>query len=294
MTTPVTNIWVRLSGGLGNQLFQFAASLYVARELSKLNLTPSVHLDSRFLKHYDSSRAFELDFMVKHFPFASSVSRSIGICSHISKLRIARILNGQFLQLGLAREFPEICRLELSKLKSIVLDGYFQNPTYSIPQNERVELMRQLKTDFKDLQHRLKDEGKYPKVSIHIRRGDYVSSVGASKEFLTIGLDYYRAAVAKFPLGTSFYVFGDDAEVVGAFSKEIGGVSVPALKLTLQEEFVLMADSIGYIIANSTLSWWAAFLGYSNEKRVISPSNWFVDSVRNKNNILQLDYFELV
>ena len=292
--SPETHILVRLSGGLGNQLFQFAASLYIARELVKLNLTPLVHLDSRFLGDYDASRAFELDFLIKYYPFVINQNNSLGFSGALSKFRIARVMNGQLLRIGFARDYPGINKFDLSKLKSIVIDGYFQVPSFLIPQYERMDLLGRLKLDFYYLPHKPPVIGAHEKVSIHIRRGDYVSVSAAAKEFLTIGLDYYRAAVKRFPEGTRFYVFGDDAQVVGAFSKEIGGVNVLALNLTLQEEFVLMADSMGYIIANSTLSWWAAFIGYSQEKRVISPSNWFVDHVRNKNNILQLDYFELV
>ena len=290
MTDKPTQILVRISGGLGNQLFQLVAGLHLAQKLAKAE----IKLDLRFLSNYQSPRSFELDFLLKYFSFVSAHQEGLGFLGVVSKLRIARLLKTQLFGTALVSDQKSLDYINFSKLKYAVLDGYFQDPKLLMTTTLKATLFQKLKMDYEYLKTKTSNTNLDKKVSIHIRRGDYVSSPAGIREFLTIDLDYYRKAIQKFPCDTLFYVFGDDAELVESFAKEINAVNVPDLKLTLQEEFVLMADSTGYIIANSTLSWWAAFLGYSEGKRVISPSKWFVDDVRNQVNGLQLDYFELV
>jgi hypothetical protein len=289
MTEKSTQIIVRLSGGLGNQLFQLSTALYIAEKVDKAE----IKLDLRYLKKYQTPRAFELDFLLKYFPSVSFNNPNLGFWGIISKTRLARIFNTQLFGFGLIGDSEGVSRINFSSIKILILDGYFQDPKFLMSQPLKESLFQKLKVDFKYIKDKASEAAVDKKVSIHIRRGDYVSSPVTS-EFLTIELDYYRKAIKKFPKDTAFYIFGDDQELITRFAKEIKAVDVPALKLTLQEEFFLMADSIGYIIANSTFSWWAAFLGFSKEKRVISPSKWFVNKARNEANILLLDYFELV
>jgi len=293
MSNKSTNILVRMSGGLGNQLFQLAASLFISRKVDNAAIT----LDTRFLADYDTLRVFELDFLIKYYPFievSTCPSYKLGVKGLLSKFRVARIIDSRIHNLGLIGSDLGVKRLECSNLRSLVLDGYFQNPELLMSQEERTYLLERLKLDFGYLKSKINFTNIDNKVSVHIRRGDYVSNASAASEFLTVDLDYYRKAIKKFPKNTIFFVFGDDTQLVRDFAHEINGVNVQSLALTLQEEFVLMADSVGYIIANSTLSWWAAFLGFSQGKRVISPSKWFVSEKRNINNDLQLDYFELI
>jgi len=290
MKGTTKKILVRLSGGLGNQLFQLSASLFIAKKINQTDIT----LDARFLGKYDSSRSFELDFLIKYFPFVIVKNENLGLNGLISRFRIAKVLDRQLFGYGVVTSGRGIKSFDFTKLRNVVLDGYFQNPIFLMPQSERTNLLLNLKRDFSYLTTKSPLTDISNKVSIHIRRGDYVSSPRVYREFITLNLDYYRKAIKKFPNGTVFYVFGDDAAVVTEFAEEINGINVPKLQLTLQEEFVLMADSAGYIIANSTFSWWAAFLGFSKDKIVISPAKWFVDEKRNLHNSLQLDCFELI
>lgn len=290
MSQKTTSILVRMSGGFGNQLFQLSAALHIAKKLQKSN----IKIDLRFLKSYQTPRSFELDWLIKYFPNISAHYSELGFLGLISQFRIARILNRRIFKIGLAKDIDGLERTSLNSLKYLVLDGYFHDSRNFINEIDKKNILNILNIEFSYLSKKLNLPNLNKKVSIHIRRGDYGSNNSGAKEYKIIGMDYYRIAVRKFPKETVFFVFGDDANIIKEFSKEIGAVDVSSLNLSLQEEFSLMVESSGYIIANSTFSWWAAFLGYSQEKKIISPRYWFVDERKNMKNKLQLDYFELV
>ena len=175
-----------------------------------------------------------------------------------------------------------------------MLDGYFQHPDFALPKIDRQILFSKLSAEFSYLLKRVPSPSELRRVSIHIRRGDSVSSKAASTVFNTIHLEYYRSAIKMFPSHTLFLIFGDDPTLVSTFAKEIGGIDVPSLHLSLKEEFMLMALCDHYIIANSSFSWWPSHLGYSDSKRVISPRHWYVDIERSNKNPLLMPYFELL
>lgn len=113
-------------------------------------------------------------------------------------------------------------------------------------------------------------------VGVHVRRGDYVNNPFYVDLAAT---DYYERAMAMFP-GEKFLIFSDDP----AFCKErFKGENIQVMDGgTELEDFNMLAScSIGNIIANSSYSWWAAYLNPSHSKVVIAPSveNWHVDKV---------------
>ena len=176
----------------------------------------------------------------------------------------------------------------------LVLDGYFQHPDLALPALLRESLFTKLAIEFSYLTNLPQLSGHSELVSLHIRRGDFVSSKAASSVFKKIELDYYRTAIRKFSENSLFLVFGDDPELTSAFAREIGGIDIPSLGLSLKEEFMLMALADHQIIGNSSFSWWAAYLGHSTGKRVVAPRNWYLDAVRSQANPLLLPYFELL
>lgn len=280
---------VRLSGGLGNQLFQIAAGLLAANKSG----ISSIYLDARFISNYETKRNLESGFIFEHFENVTPGVLNAFFISFASRFRVARILDkriGSFAFIG----YPEtLFNLDGSQLKNILLDGYFQSPSIAYSLKNQGGIFDKLTRSYKNLKESLpKAYARY--VAVHIRRGDYVSSKNASKVFKTISLDYYRSAVKHFPLNTKFIIFGDDDETRSAFSDEIGGLDASSLRLNLSEEFMLLAMAEHYVIANSTFSWWAAYLGYNESKRVIAPRDWYVDNDRSLQNPLLMNYFELL
>jgi len=107
-------------------------------------------------------------------------------------------------------------------------------------------------------------------VSIHIRRGDYLTS---SDYHPVQSLSYYNDAISKFNENSNFYIFSDDPEwcklnfnVKNSKVIESGNPYI---------DMYLMSLCDGHIIANSSFSWWGAWLSKKSDKTVVAPSKWF-------------------
>lgn len=108
-------------------------------------------------------------------------------------------------------------------------------------------------------------------VAIHVRRGDYET---VFPEHPRCKLSYYEQAISLFPKDSNFIVFSDDI----SWCKEqllFKGMKF-CTDLTDVEELYLMSRCHHFIIANSTFSWWAAFMSKNESKRVIYPENWIL------------------
>jgi len=108
-------------------------------------------------------------------------------------------------------------------------------------------------------------------VAVHVRRGDYVNNPFYVDLMKT---DYYNWAMSQFP-NDNFLIFSDDIEWCKKNSK-FTGCKFSEEKTEI-EDMGLMANCKGIIMANSSFSWWGAFL--SDSKKVIAPKEWFTDKI---------------
>lgn len=118
--------------------------------------------------------------------------------------------------------------------------------------------------------------------SIHIRRGDYVNLVGYHP---LMGMEYYSKAIDSMRAKGSkkFYFFSDDIR----WCKENFGLTDEYVYIEGNQDIkdlFLMSKCKNNIIANSSFSWWGAWLNRNGSKRVIAPSIWFGELSRDKNN----------
>lgn len=153
-------------------------------------------------------------------------------------------------------------------------DWYLQDPKY-----------------FEKYSHELREIfgegiGSIPRVGIHIRIGknpiDPSEPAYMDNQFYVnlLRTDYYQSALKKFP-GEDFLVFSDEPETANRFMN----IVLPAGQFKMVpkgdeiEDFNLLASCKSFIIANSSWSWWAAFLGKDPQKHVIAPSDihWYSD-----------------
>jgi hypothetical protein len=121
-----------------------------------------------------------------------------------------------------------------------------------------------------------------------VRRGDYTLQVEGN---VALPINYYARAIAQFKdiLGNpTFFVFSDDIE----FAKENLGKDISAVfvdhndPLSAHEDLRLMSSCRHHIIANSTFSWWGAWLNGSDDKIVLAPRHWRVANCPAKNDLM--------
>lgn len=122
-------------------------------------------------------------------------------------------------------------------------------------------------------------------VSLHVRRGDFISNPTAAQFHELTGLDYFLQAVdvvLRSRPNAQFFVFSDDVAWVDEYllpSLPHGSMIVDSL--ASEEDFILMSRCRGNIICNSGFSWTAAWLNNSPDRLVISPVRWLKDEVKN-------------
>ncbi len=167
----------------------------------------------------------------------------------------------------------------------VYLDGYFQSERYFSDQvvEIRKELAIKEPPSGKNLEA-LDAIREAPSASVHLRRGDYVSNPRINRTFGTCSLEYYRQAV-DLVSGRSgqklvFHVFSDDPE----WARENLDLGHPTRFMDhngpdqAHEDIRLMAACEHHIIANSSFSWWGAWLNPRHDKIVVAPRRWFVDA----------------
>ena len=120
-------------------------------------------------------------------------------------------------------------------------------------------------------------------VSLHVRRGDYVSDPKTKAILGVCSLDYYRAAIAHIAErieSPAFFVFSDDI----AWAKANLEIPFPCEYVDHNQgqqsynDMHLMSLCKHHIIANSSFSWWGAWLNPRKDKIVIAPENWFANN----------------
>ena len=280
-------IIIEIKGGLGNQMFQYAAGLSLAHA-SNQNLM----LDKNWFST-QSNRIYRLD----------KFSIQAQYLSVLQYLRIPTDYDGRHLRkikAGISKIFrlknPTIIREENNPDLSLMIEpqqdyflsGYWQSERFFKEIKEDVKSAFDLKEKTliekkqADLLHRMDSENS---VAIHIRRGDYLKQEDLSVQFLVLGVDYYINSVtrlAEMENELQFFIFTDDP-VWATTHFDIGyPYIIVSDKMTPDyEELYLMSRCKHQIIANSSFSWWGAWLNSYPEKRVFAPQNWVLDGEQN-------------
>jgi hypothetical protein len=280
-------IIVRLLGGLGNQMFQYAA----ARRLAFFRKT-ELKLDVSFLEGAQQGctpRAFEL----KHFNINATLAspRELEDLTQQKRSRPESFLH-RFRQITGQR------KIQLHVIRE--RHFHFDPSILYVPDNSYLEGFWQSERYFEDTSDILRREFtvKYPlsgenlkvskaihaenSVSIHIRRGDYVHDEATRRTHGVCGLDFYLRCVdrvAEKVLDPHFFIFSDEPE----WAREHFRFPFPMTFVTNNgldkgyEDLRLMSLCRHNIVANSSLSWWGAWLNGNSEKIVIAPAKWLED-----------------
>jgi len=283
-------IITKLTGGLGNQMFQYAAGA----ALAKMSGT-ALALDIFEFETHIMHQGFELQHVFGHqFIIASKldIKRQLGWQSpsiikkilsrkNFSSLRKKNFtVEPYFHYWGGINNLPSDC----------YISGYWQSEKYfqKFESQIRKDFTFKHPMDVKNTES-AKKIGMVNAVSLHVRRGDYINN---AKTYATHGLcsiDYYKSAIQYISERTEsafFFIFSDDIEWVKANLV----IKHPCQYIDNNEgnesynDMRLMSLCNHHIIANSSFSWWGAWLNRSPNKIVVTPKNWFA----NKSNISDL------
>jgi hypothetical protein len=285
---------VRQLSGLGNQMFQYAAGRYYARQLEAqiaLAFDPP---------HEALSHGHPRPFLLSHFaidaPFRelNSYERLLlfvnGLVTNSRRLKPVRPMVGSVLQHGLHLQFVTETREQLYRFQpelpfndranTIYLVGYWQ--VHQIPECMSIDLRREFSfrepPTGKNLEMHRRINNTENSVAVHIRRGDYTLDIEGN---VALPMTYYSSAITQLRQNLhnpTFFIFSDDI----GFARQNAGADVAAVfvdhndSFSAHEDLRLMSSCRHHIIANSTFSWWGAWLGSRGDGVVIAPRNWMV------------------
>jgi hypothetical protein len=269
-----------LKGGLGNQLFQYAAARALcAREARLLYFAwyrPGGGTQRRYMLDVFNLSADVEPALLGYARLcwlglrSPALNRKAGKLWRLARCRLARIDQAGFAFAPLR-----------SAAQGVVLDGYFQSWRYFANQEREIRANLQPRYEAVGqnaaLLRRMAEENA---ICLHVRRGDYVANPSTAAFHGVLGLAYYHAALEELgslALGATFYVFSDDPDWTRANLK-IGGATIFVDHNSVDEpweDLRLMAACRHFVIANSSLSWWGAWLSDHAEKKVIAPARWF-------------------
>ena len=269
-------IVVRLMGGLGNQMFQYACAKSLAIRFSTDVRVDLSYLLDEELRSQHTPREFELGCFVLSQRLATPSDLAFfnrgkrGFARLIQRLRPRVVLQERTL-----RYDPDLLA---GAKKNTQLIGYWQSEAYF------ASIRSTLLSDFRlarPLSYRATEMAVNIRatiaVSLHVRRGDYAALPEVTSYHGLCGQTYYRKAIqymrSKMP-DARFFVFSDDPAWCRQNLEGIGGMTIVEPSDSAAEEMHLMSLCRHHIIANSSFSWWGAWLNTNPDKVVIAPKSW--------------------
>lgn len=269
-------IITRISGGLGNQMFQYAIAKAIAQKNNDI-----FKLDVSFYPK-QSLRQYELDrFNIQEI--LANEKECVTLRGAENILFKIRAKFGWNIKRPIYYKYEHHIMLFDQDIWNssgdMYLDGFWQNENYF--KNIRNELLEDFKPRnpiSEKADSHLKDIRATESVSLHIRRGDYVLDQHTNDAHGTCQIDYYSKAIEYMEnLLTSphYFIFSDDIQWCKDTFSFLQHKTFIDDTETAIDDLVLMQNCKHNIIANSTFSWWGAWLNDSDQKIVICPTKWF-------------------
>jgi hypothetical protein len=274
---------VKLDGGLGNQMFQYAfIKSLAARHGEHYQLDASSYIDSEKRGKLGLNKLE----VPEVFVLKKSLLTDLLFLRLLRKLKIGQVGN-IFIETG-----TQYCAAAITSTCSYFY-GYFQSFKYFD------HLRRNLQAEFKFVKGR---QSRYyerithaESVGIHVRKGDYLSNRRVFDLMVQLDKDYYLAAAKRLAAVITqplhFFLFSNDPDwVKNNLVVELQKVGTCTLVQHQMEEadlydFECLKNCRHQVISNSSFSWWAAYLNDYDKKNVIAPKQWY------KNEVLNYDTF---
>jgi hypothetical protein len=278
---------VYCQGGLGNQLFQFVVG-YILAKKNKINLRINVESFNSYDLEFELDRFPEIRKLnipkIKNYNFFFKIYLYLyhKFYKILKTLGIYKFINFFFLDKREFEKSPFVFNRDLLKtkiVKNVLITGFFQSEKYFVNYKKIVlKLFRFPKTRDKLLQKYLNLIKNKNSVAIHIRRGDYLNNPKVRYVHGILKEDYYKKSISYFKKRVKnpiFFIFSDDVELVKKtffFFNKKKFIFIDT-KSSIND-LHLMSNCKHFIIANSTFSWWGAWLSKNKHKIICAPKNW--------------------
>jgi hypothetical protein len=279
-------------GGIGNQMFQYAAGRALSLTNSQQYLLDLSDFSNYRLHHgFELSRVFNV---IAESAETSTVNEMLGwrasrvVRKVLRRPQFVCLRGKKFVVEPYFKYWPSFFNLT----DSCYLSGYWQSERYFKPFEN---IVRQDFTFREPLSGRNAELalaiGNTQAVSLHVRRGDYVSDSKTSNIMEVCSLDYYHKAItyiAELIERPEFYIFSDDI----AWVKKNLSIPFPCTyvehnrQTESYRDMQLMSLCQYHVIANSSFSWWGAWLSSNPKKLTIAPKKWFCNGTDDCNLIL--------
>lgn len=292
-------ILIRLSGGLGNQMFQYSIGRYLA-----LKHKTELKYDDGFFEFKNDFNSTKRNFELNIFNTQINKATKNELNLFLKKGRIQKRLESLFPFFErhhiLNEKFHPFDPTVLNSKNNTYLNGYWQSEKYFNSVREVLLSDFTLKAQVQDKNQLLSEKCKSNNtLAIHIRRGDYVSKAENKEYHGVCSLDYYYSALelikSKIHSTPEIYVFSDDEKWVKEnFKPEQSYTMVDVNKeKDSYYDLYLMSLCNHNIIANSSFSWWGAWLNSHNNKIVIAPKQWFATTKIDSSQIVPENWIRL-
>jgi hypothetical protein len=281
---------VRLTGGLGNQMFQYAA----ARAIS-IRVAAPLELDLSWFAT-NSDREFALAPFNIEGKLIGGDGRRADKEEKKTKRVFAKFRYRFHLLSFFGREYKQISfeydpRFE-SLAAPIFLKGYFQSDRYFSAVSEVLRKDFTLTKKAESLTEQMeKAIESIDGICIHVRRGDYIHNPKVNSQTGICSIDYYQRGlelVAKNLSNPHCFVFSDEPQ----WTRDNLQLELPMTVVDIHdanqahEDLRLMMACKNFLIANSSFSWWAAWLGRYPNKTVVAPAIWFKSGGKNTKDLI--------
>jgi hypothetical protein len=285
-------ITVKLVGGLGNQMFQYAAAKSLA-----LKLNCPLRLDINDFEKYPD-RNYDLHSFPNINDAFCDKAQHKAIYSKSLTAKVKRKLS----QFNIYKEPHFHFDQNFLNLKEhSYLSGYFQSENFFVAHEGEIRHLFQWSRQ--KLSHATSTYldliDKSYAVSVHFRLGDYISNAKANEVHGVCSQSYYKEAIKlildKHPQ-SHFYIFSDDIPWVKnqhLFTGSGHTFIEKSADAHDSEDMFLMSKCRHNIIANSSFSWWGAWLNTNSQKTVITPTPWFQDPELNTSDLIPKNWLKL-
>lgn len=292
-------IIVQLNGGLGNQMFQYAAG----RALS-LHHQTELKLDLAFLLDRGPRikgfvyRNYDLSVFNLAVGFATAQESALLNKKIVNNKTLDRILKktlGKKITYFKEPHF-HFYKNFFSPGPSLYLDGYWQSEKYFADYSKVIRedftFKNKLPAKALPLQNEIKTSNS---VCVNVRRGDFVTTPLHG----VLGTDYYKTAasiITDKKGAANFYIFSDDVAWCWKNLKFPGPTTFVSHEFAgekFQEYFQLMICCKHFIIPNSSFGWWAAWLNNNTDKIVIAPAKWFNEGPKDTKDIIPAGWIKI-